>query len=408
MVIEFAEILHDLELKRAAALQPSERPVMDVAAAVGDAAAVDVAVRDDDGIAAPYAPALTGALVADALSTLAAAAGEAEADTAAGRAIVRATARRVGERLAGLGGATITTADLSALVEAALIEAGHYDVAKALVVQRVPPLGPRCGDAAADPPQRRRRPVERVEDRGGRPQGVPLAPGRPRARGGDRRARRRARAVTRRRLRADRGRPGHRPGGARARRPHARGRALHRLPRRASHAASAGAPARRRAGDPGARGRRQRVRVDRRRPARRIAFASIGLDLGLDAAQLERELRRVDPTRRGARRPAPPRGAQRQGAGRARQRLLAVRRPHPAHLRLRGGARLGRRARRHRRAARRAPPRAAANARARRRDRADRPAAARLRPRRGSPPRSTRRPTSTSTSSASRRSTTAT
>ena len=145
MVIEFAEILHDLELKRAAALLPSERPVMDVAAAVGDAAAPDVAVRDDDGIAAPYAPALTGALVADALSTLAAAAGEAEADTAAGRAIVRATARRVGERLAGLGRATITTADLSALVEAALIEAGHYDVAKALVVQRVPPLGTHTG-----------------------------------------------------------------------------------------------------------------------------------------------------------------------------------------------------------------------------------------------------------------------
>jgi hypothetical protein len=31
MVVEFAEILHDLELKRAAALQPSERPAVVVA-----------------------------------------------------------------------------------------------------------------------------------------------------------------------------------------------------------------------------------------------------------------------------------------------------------------------------------------------------------------------------------------
>ena len=46
------------------------------------------------------------------------------------------------------------------------------------------------------------------------------------------------------------------------------------------------------AGDPGGRGRRARGRVDRRGPARRIAFASIGLDLPLDADELERELRR--------------------------------------------------------------------------------------------------------------------
>ena len=145
MVIEFAEILHDLELKRAAALAPGDRPVIDVAAAVDHEAAPDVAVRDEDGIEQPYTPTLAGALVADALSTLAAAAGEQEADTAAGRAIVRAATRRVGERLAGLAQATITTADLSALVEAALIASGQYEVAKALVVQRVPPLGAQTG-----------------------------------------------------------------------------------------------------------------------------------------------------------------------------------------------------------------------------------------------------------------------
>jgi ribonucleoside-diphosphate reductase alpha chain len=145
MVIEFAEILHDLELKRAAALAPAERPAIDVAAAVAGDAAPDVAVRDEDGVEAPYTPALAGALVAGALSTLAAAAGEAEADTAAGRAIVRAVTRHVGERLASLERTAITTADLSALVEAALIASGHYDVAKALVVQRVPPTGPTTG-----------------------------------------------------------------------------------------------------------------------------------------------------------------------------------------------------------------------------------------------------------------------
>ncbi|HEX5617478.1 MAG TPA: ribonucleoside-diphosphate reductase subunit alpha [Solirubrobacteraceae bacterium] len=145
MVIEFAEILHDLELKRAAALDPGERPAIDVAAAVDDATTPDVAVRDDDGAEAPYTPALAGAMVADALSTLAVAAGEAEADTAAGRAIVRAATRHVSDRLAGLAQTTITTADLSALVEAALIASGHYEVAKALVVQRVPPSGVATG-----------------------------------------------------------------------------------------------------------------------------------------------------------------------------------------------------------------------------------------------------------------------
>jgi ribonucleoside-diphosphate reductase alpha chain len=139
MVIEFAEILHDLELKRAAALAPHERPAIDVAAAVEETAAPDVGVRDEDGVEAPFTPALAGAMVADALSTLAAASGEAEADTAAGRAIVRAATRHVVDRLAGLAQTTITTADLSALVEAALIASGHYEVAKALIVHRAAP-----------------------------------------------------------------------------------------------------------------------------------------------------------------------------------------------------------------------------------------------------------------------------
>ena len=73
------------------------------------------------------------------LSTLAAASGEAQADTAPGRGIVRATTREVLARLAALHETAITGADLSAVVEATLIEAGQYEVAKALVVIRALP-----------------------------------------------------------------------------------------------------------------------------------------------------------------------------------------------------------------------------------------------------------------------------
>ena len=142
MVIQFAEILHDLELKRAAALPAAERPGVDVAAAVGDVpAAPEVRVRDEDGADEPFTAVLAGRLVADALGTLAVASGERDADTAAGRAIVRAATGHVVERLAGLHATVITAADLSALVEAALISSGHYEVAKALVVRRALPGG---------------------------------------------------------------------------------------------------------------------------------------------------------------------------------------------------------------------------------------------------------------------------
>jgi ribonucleoside-diphosphate reductase alpha chain len=139
MLIEFDEILHDLELKRAAALKAADRPPIDVGAALGDERPepeLELSVRGEDGVDTPFSPALAGELVGEALSTLAAAAGEREADTAAGRAIVRATTGRVVQRLSALRQTSITTADLSALVEAALIDAGHYEVAKALVVAR--------------------------------------------------------------------------------------------------------------------------------------------------------------------------------------------------------------------------------------------------------------------------------
>ena len=115
MVIEFAEILHDLELKRAAALPAAERP--------GDrrrrARSPTRPRRRTSGCATRTAarrrstPRWPGALVADAISTLAVASGEADADTAAGRAIVRA-ATRPGRRAARRpgGDARSPTADL--------------------------------------------------------------------------------------------------------------------------------------------------------------------------------------------------------------------------------------------------------------------------------------------------------
>ena len=72
MLIEFEEILHDLELKRAAALDRGERPAIDVAAALGSAVTAEglsLRVRDEDGSEQPFEPALAAALVADALST---------------------------------------------------------------------------------------------------------------------------------------------------------------------------------------------------------------------------------------------------------------------------------------------------------------------------------------------------
>jgi ribonucleoside-diphosphate reductase alpha chain len=151
MLIEFEEILHDLELKRAAALAPAERPGIDIGAALGslDEPRLELRVRDEDGSEQPFTPALAGALVGEALSTLAAASGEQVADTVAAREIVRATTAAALTRLGALDATVITGADLSALVEAALIDAGHYEIAKALVVTRVSPAAPSGAQAGA-------------------------------------------------------------------------------------------------------------------------------------------------------------------------------------------------------------------------------------------------------------------
>ncbi|HWK28021.1 MAG TPA: ribonucleoside-diphosphate reductase subunit alpha [Solirubrobacter sp.] len=129
-MIEFAEILQDLELKRAAALDVLP------AIALPELEAPDVRVADEDGGDAALTAALPAGLVADALAVLASANGEA-ADTVAARAIVRAVTTDVLQRLAGA--ATVTVPDVSTVVEAALIDAGYVDVARALVLRRAVP-----------------------------------------------------------------------------------------------------------------------------------------------------------------------------------------------------------------------------------------------------------------------------
>ncbi len=179
-------------------------------------------------------------------------------------------------------------------------------------------------------------------------------------------------------------------------RPHAGRRALHPLPRRAGACCARGAfgstgdaPPRPVTADvarPTAPSRSGTARIC----APRIAFASIGLDLPFDAERLELELRRDGPT----------------GIARADLATLIVLNaktlierdadfsrfagPHPAHLHLRGDARLGHRPRRRRRAAGGAP-RAPCGRLLEHggRDQARRPAPARLRPR---PPRRRARP----------------
>ncbi|MDA0183652.1 ribonucleoside-diphosphate reductase subunit alpha [Solirubrobacter phytolaccae] len=132
MIIEFEEILRDLELKRAAAVETLP------AIGLPELESPPVRVVGEDGGEAPLGAALPAGMVADALAVLATADGE-EADTTAARAIVRAITADVLARLEGA--ATVSVHDVSTLVEASLIAAGYVDVAKALVLRRALPTG---------------------------------------------------------------------------------------------------------------------------------------------------------------------------------------------------------------------------------------------------------------------------
>jgi ribonucleoside-diphosphate reductase alpha chain len=144
MLIDFDEILHDLELKRAAALPLDARPRLDVDAALAGhhGPAISVILVEEDGGERPLDLERIAEPVGDALTTVALASAETELDTTAARAIVAAVAVDVAERLHAAteaGARRITAHDLSALVEAALIAAGYFEVAKALVLRRALP-----------------------------------------------------------------------------------------------------------------------------------------------------------------------------------------------------------------------------------------------------------------------------
>ncbi len=143
MIIDFDEILDDLEVKRASLLPPDELPVIDVAAAVAsiDTDGLDVRVIREDEEERPFTLLLPALWVADAVATLAAARHE-EPDEQATDELVRETGRAVVARLRLLSEtARVTEHDLSTIVEAALIEQEAFDVAKALVMRRSRPFG---------------------------------------------------------------------------------------------------------------------------------------------------------------------------------------------------------------------------------------------------------------------------
>jgi len=142
-MIDFDEILKDLELKRAAARPAAEHMAFDVDAALrGLGDDPEVAVDDPEG-RAPFTGTRAAGLVADALATIALARGGDDPLVLAAPGIIRDAVRDVRERLGALeGGASITGEDLSSLVEAALIRGGRHEVATALVMRRATPAGP--------------------------------------------------------------------------------------------------------------------------------------------------------------------------------------------------------------------------------------------------------------------------
>lgn len=143
-MLDFSDLLRDLDLKAAAAVADAERPPFDVAPALlagpsfRDYRALALKVTGRDGGDSQFQPEMAAEMVADALVTLAIAEGDARADSAPARAIVGSITKRVCERLVsgGLTEGRITEHDVSALVEAQLIEAGQFEIAKALVLRR--------------------------------------------------------------------------------------------------------------------------------------------------------------------------------------------------------------------------------------------------------------------------------
>jgi ribonucleoside-diphosphate reductase alpha chain len=132
MPVIFDEILFDLELKRAAALDPVHRR-----SAAGGAAGVAPVLVTLAGEQVDAMP-LVAEMTRDALAVLSTATSREPRD-GGDVSLVALVAERVGDRLRPAGSASpleLTTYDLSVLVEAALIDLHELDLAKALVLCR--------------------------------------------------------------------------------------------------------------------------------------------------------------------------------------------------------------------------------------------------------------------------------
>ncbi|MBS1707842.1 MAG: ribonucleoside-diphosphate reductase subunit alpha [Armatimonadetes bacterium] len=130
---------HDLELKRAALLTAGERTTPRWGDEIARQLTMDRAVR----ITGPeterdFQVAEVGDIVADAMAAVSLVRGDKEVDTPTNRAFAQSIAEQVVAKLAGLSGDTVKISeyDLSVLIEALLVEAGAFDVAKSLVTQR--------------------------------------------------------------------------------------------------------------------------------------------------------------------------------------------------------------------------------------------------------------------------------
>ena len=144
--LDIDSVLRDLELKRAASADAaSHRPAMDVAAALQaiEPRTWGMRVVDELGHQRAFAPDLPASLVADAVATVALAEGRSDADTLEARELIARITREVCERLCGADleacPITVGAGDLSTFAEAALLAAGELEVAKALVLRRAVP-----------------------------------------------------------------------------------------------------------------------------------------------------------------------------------------------------------------------------------------------------------------------------
>jgi ribonucleoside-diphosphate reductase alpha chain len=139
MVIELTEIQRDLDLKRAAGLSTAELPTAVLRELLDGLPPVhlDAHVLGELGDEEPLTPAAIARPVAVALAALTTLE-PASYPAPARRRLVREIVGSVGRRLDIENATVLTSADLSVVIEAALVEHGAIDLAKLLVLRRTP------------------------------------------------------------------------------------------------------------------------------------------------------------------------------------------------------------------------------------------------------------------------------